>query len=201
MKLEYGSKSQEYDASGTASTTKVTLVNADGANVPIFLPPDKIDLSNTELLELALEVIYQENFPNRAENDKFNQVGEQLQKNKETAMAAEQAAATNNDYLDTVSAITEVLIALAVTQNGGMQAQTYAKVAAFVKPLVKDKRYINGDIISAPYPFDTNPKLPQGAATIFKFQMSENDGYTYKEQSVAEILQKGTLSVVLPKLE
>lgn len=80
MKLEYGSKSQEYDASGTASTTKVTLVNADGANVPIFLSPDKIDLSNTELLEIALEVIYQENFPNRAENDKFNQVGEQLQK-------------------------------------------------------------------------------------------------------------------------
>lgn len=201
MKLEYGSKSQEYDASGTASTTKVTLVNTDGANVPIFLPPDKIDLSNTELLELALEVIYQENFPNRAENDKFNQVDEQLQKNKETAMAAEQAAATNKEYLDTVSAITEVLIALAVTQNGGMQAQTYAKVAAFVKPLVKDKRYINGDIISAPYPFDTNPKWPQGTATIFKFQMSENDGYTYKEQSVAEILQKGTLSVVLPKLE
>lgn len=201
MKLEYGSKSQEYDASGTASTTKVTLVNADGANVPIFLPPDKIDSSNTELLELALEVIYQENFPNRAENDKFNQVGEQLQKNKETAMAAEQAATTNKEYLDTVSAITEVLIALAVTQNGGMQAQTYAKVAAFVKPLVKDKRYINGDIISAPYPFDTNPKWQQGAATIFKFQMPENDGYTYKEQSVAEILQKGTLSVVLPKLE
>lgn len=201
MKLEYGSKSQEYDASGTASTTKVTLVNTDGANVPIFLPPDKIDLSNTELLKLALEVIYQENFPNRAEDDKFNQVDEQLQKNKETAMAAEQAAATNKEYLDTVSAITEVLIALAVTQNGGMQAQTYAKVAAFVKPLVKDKRYINGDIISAPYPFDTNPKWPQGAATIFKFQMSENDGYTYKEQSVAEILQKGTLSVVLPKLE
>ena len=72
MKFEYGSKSQEYDASGSASTTKVTLINTDGANVPIFLPPDKIDLSNTELLELALEVIYQENFPQRAENEKFN---------------------------------------------------------------------------------------------------------------------------------
>ena len=201
MKLEYGSKSQEYDASGTASTTKVTLVNADGANVPIFLPPDKIDLSNTELLELALEVIYQENFPQRAENDKFNQVDEQLQKNKETATAAEQAAATNKEYLDTVSAITEVLIALAVTQNGGMQAQTYAKVAAFVKPLVKDKRYINGDIISVPYPFDTNSKWPRGAATILKFQMQQSEGYTYKEQALSDMLQQGVLTVVMPRID
>lgn len=78
MKFEYGSKSKEYDASGTASATKVTLVNADGANIPIFLPPDKIDLSNTELLELALEVIYQENFPMRAENEKFNTLGAKI---------------------------------------------------------------------------------------------------------------------------
>ena len=200
MKLEYGSKSQEYDASGTASATKVTLVNTDGANVPIFLPTDKIGLSSTKLLELALEVLYQENFPNRAENDKFNQVDEQLQKNKETAMAAEQAAATNKEYLDTVSAITEVLIALAVTQNGGMQAQTYAKVAAFVKPLVNDKRYINGDIISAPYPFDTNPKWPKGTATILRFTMPQDDGYIYKGQKIEDMLQKGALSIVLPKL-
>ncbi|MDN5036050.1 DUF1366 domain-containing protein [Streptococcus sp. SS6] len=200
MKLEYGSKSQEYDASGTASATKVTLVNTDGANVPIFLPTDKIGLSNTKLLELALEVLYQENFPNRAENDKFNQVDKQLQKNKETAMAAEQAAATNKEYLDTVSAITEVLIALAVTQNGGMQAQTYAKVAAFVKPLVNDKRYINGDIISAPYPFDTNPKWPKGTATILRFTMPQDDGYIYKGQKIEDMLQKGALSIVLPKL-
>ncbi|MBF0819135.1 DUF1366 domain-containing protein [Streptococcus acidominimus] len=80
MKLEYGSKSQEYDASGTASATKVMLVNSEGASVPIFLPPDKIDLSNTELLELALEVIYQENFPMRAENEKFHVYSEMITK-------------------------------------------------------------------------------------------------------------------------
>ncbi|HEL0787361.1 TPA: DUF1366 domain-containing protein [Streptococcus equi subsp. zooepidemicus] len=78
MKFEYGSKSQEYDSSGTASATKVMLVNSDGASVPIFLPPDKIDLPNSELLELALEVIYQENFPMRAENEKFNTLGEKI---------------------------------------------------------------------------------------------------------------------------
>lgn len=74
MKFEYESKSKEYDASGAASATKVILRNRDGAYVPVFLPVDKIDLSNTELLNEALEVIYQENFPQRAETEKFNEL-------------------------------------------------------------------------------------------------------------------------------
>ncbi|CDG57973.1 DUF1366 domain-containing protein [Streptococcus thermophilus] len=78
MKFEYESKSKEYDASGAAFATKVVLRNRDGAYVPVFLPAEKIDLSNTELLELALEVIYQENFPQRAENEKFNELDEKI---------------------------------------------------------------------------------------------------------------------------
>ena len=74
MKFEYESKSKEYDASGAAYATKVVLRNRDGAYVPVFLPIDKIDLSNTELLTEALEVIYQENFPQRAETEKFNEL-------------------------------------------------------------------------------------------------------------------------------
>ena len=201
MKLEYGTKSLEYDGSGTASTTKVTLVNSDGAYVPVFLPADKIGLSNTELFELALESLYEENFPNRAENEKFSKVDEQLQKNKEMATKVEQATAENKENLDTVSAITEVLIALAISQNGGMPTYAYAKVASFVKPLVKSTRYSNGDIIAMPYPFDTNPKWPKGTLTIFKFQMQATEGYTYKEQSLAEMLQQGVLTVVMPRIE
>lgn len=78
MKFEYASKSQEYDASGAASATKVVLKNTDGAIVPVFLPVEKIDLSNTELLNAALEIIYQENFPQRAETEKFNELGEKI---------------------------------------------------------------------------------------------------------------------------
>lgn len=158
MKLEYGSKSQEFDASGVASATKVTLVNADGAIVPIFLPADKIGLSNTELFELALEALYQENFPQRAENEKFNQVNEQIQKNQESVTKIEQAATDNKENLNAVSSITEVLIALAISQNGGMPISAYAKVASFIKPLVKSTRYGNGDIISGAYPFENNAK-------------------------------------------
>ena len=80
MKFEYESKSKEYDASGAAYATKVVLKNRDGAYVPVFLPVEKIDLSNTELLNEALEVIYQENFPQRAENEKINELDEKIKK-------------------------------------------------------------------------------------------------------------------------
>lgn len=201
MKLEYGTKSLEYDGSGTATATKVTLVNANGANVPVFLPADKIGLSNTELFDLALESLYEENFPNRAENEKFSKVAQELQKNKEMAAKVEQATTENKENLDTVSAITEVLIALAISQNGGMPTHTYNKVAAFIKHLVKGTRYNNGDIVAMPYPHDGNPKWPQGTQTIFKFQMQANEGYTWKEQTLAEMLQQGVLTVVLPRID
>lgn len=91
MKFEYASKSQEYDASGAASATKVVLKNTDGAIVPVFLPVEKIDLSNTELLNAALEVIYQENFPQRAETERFNKLDDKI---KEYNALNEKAAET-----------------------------------------------------------------------------------------------------------
>ncbi|MCS9993947.1 DUF1366 domain-containing protein [Streptococcus thermophilus] len=101
MKFEYESKSKEYDASGAAYATKVVLKNRDGAYVPVFLPVEKIDLSNTELLNAALEVIYQENFPQRAENEKFNELDEKIKeyealskKATETIAKMEEASST-----------------------------------------------------------------------------------------------------------
>lgn len=201
MKLEYGTKSLEYDGSGTATATKVTLVNANGANVPVFLPADKIGLSNTELFDLALESLYEENFPNRAENEKFSKVAQELQKNKEMATKVEQATVENKENLDMVSAITEVLSAVVVSQNGGMPTFAYEKVAAFIKSLVKGTRYANGDIVAMPYPFENNAKWPKGTLTIFMFQMRANEGFTYKEQPLSEMLQQGVLTVVMPRIE
>lgn len=201
MKLEYGTKSQEYDASGTASATKVTLVNSDGAIVPVLLPADKIGLSNTELFELALDVIYQENFPQRAENEKFSKVAQELQKNKEATDKAEQAVTENKENLYAVSTITEVLSAVVVSQNGGMPTFAYVKVANFIKPLVKSTRYSNGDIVAMPYPFETNAKWPKGTQTIFMFQMQPSEGYTWKEQALTEMLQKGILTIVMPRID
>lgn len=146
--------------------------------------------SDDVLIKAVLDIVKTEIDPSSA----IVQAQEQLNKAKEDLTA-------NKEYLESVSAITEVLIALAISQNGGMPTHAYGKVAAFIKSLVKDRRYSNGDIISGAYPFDTNAKWPKGTLTIFKFQMQESEGYTWKEQPLAEMLQKGILTVVMPRIE
>lgn len=115
MKFEYESKSKEYDASGAASATKVVLRNRDGAYVPVFLPVDKIDLSNTELLKEALEVIYQENFPQRAENEKFNDLDKKIAKYDEMIEKMQKAIDDS-----------EKMTKLATATLNGLITQTYA---------------------------------------------------------------------------
>lgn len=99
MKFEYESKSKEYDASGAAYATKVVLKNRDGAYVPVFLPVDKIDSSNTELLNAALEVIYQENFPQRAENEKFNELDKEIKEYEALSKKATETIAKMEEQL------------------------------------------------------------------------------------------------------
>ena len=192
MKLEFLSKSVDY-VGGEPYKTRVVLGNSEGVIYPVFFDPDFIKKESGELFKLALDQIYFVNFPDKAERDKFNQIDEQLEKNKKDGEA-------NKQKVEDVSTLTDVLISLAVTQDGGMEQHAYSKVAAIIKPLVKEKRYTNGDIVAMPYPFDANPKWSKGTATIFKFTTREGDGYTYKGQSVEEMLQKGSLSVILPKL-
>ena len=80
MKLEYQRKSLDYNLDGSLRGTVVTLGHIDGGHLPVLLPGDQTALSNQELFELAMEEHYQENFPNRAENEKFNLLGEKIAK-------------------------------------------------------------------------------------------------------------------------
>lgn len=89
MKLKFGSKSQEFNQDGSVKGTKVVLTNDEGAVYPILLPADKIELSNTELEKLALDVVYQENFPQRAENERFNEITKELANYKENSGVAQ----------------------------------------------------------------------------------------------------------------
>lgn len=89
MKLKFGSKSQEFAVDGTVKGAKVILTNDEGAIYPVILPADKIELSNTELEQLALEVIYHENFPQRAENEKFNKITNELASYKDNSEVAQ----------------------------------------------------------------------------------------------------------------
>ncbi|MDK8393894.1 DUF1366 domain-containing protein [Streptococcus pasteurianus] len=101
MKLSFNSKSQEIGLDGTISGTRVVLSNNEGGFLPIMLPADKISLSNSELEELALAVVYQENFRDKYENEKFNEITKELAKHKENS---EIAQAT---LLDVVSQLCE----------------------------------------------------------------------------------------------
>ena len=89
MKLTFSSKSQEFEVDGAVKGTKVILSNDDGAIYPVLLPADKISLSNSELEKLALDVIYQENFPQRAENEKFAEITKDLTSYKENSEVAQ----------------------------------------------------------------------------------------------------------------
>ncbi|ORJ32105.1 hypothetical protein ATE37_01960 [Streptococcus oralis subsp. tigurinus] len=161
------------------------------------LTGDRTNEQEDVLIQAVLDII-------KAELDPGSAI---VKAQAEIKQAVQTLAKTNTDLtanienLDNVSAITEVLIALAIGQNGGMPTNTYSKVAQFIKPLVKDRRYTNDDIVSMPYPYDTNPKWPKETPTILKFQMQPSEGYTWKEQPLAEMLQKGILTVVMPRIE
>lgn len=83
MKLKFGSKSQEFAVDGTVTGTKVILTNDEGAIYPVMLEADKIDLTNVELEELALDIIYQKNFRDKYENEKFRELNEKIAKYEE----------------------------------------------------------------------------------------------------------------------
>ena len=117
MKLKFGSKSQEFETDGTVKGTKVTLTSDDGAFYPVMLPADKIELSNAELEKLALEVVYQENFRDKYENEKFSEIDEKIAEYKkafedylkgfkaefdETEKMLQLTAAMLNDVVDKV---------------------------------------------------------------------------------------------------
>ena len=78
MKLEFISKSLDY-LNNDPYRTKVVLGNSEGAFYPVYFDKDAISKSGVELFELASEKIYQDNFPNRAEDEKFNVIGEKIE--------------------------------------------------------------------------------------------------------------------------
>lgn len=104
MKLKFSSKSQEFETDGTVKGTKVLLMNSEGALYPVMLPADKINLSNEELESLAKDVIYQENFRDKYENEKFSAYDdtiEQLQKSvDDTEKMMKTATGALNDLID-----------------------------------------------------------------------------------------------------
>ena len=127
MKLEFHGKSLNYNLDGSLKGTIVTLGHMDGGHLPVLLAGDQTALSNQELFELALEKHYEENFPQRAENEKFNEIGEKIAKYdelieksqkaiKELEQATEEAKQATQHNQETVnsavSELTELVMSL-----------------------------------------------------------------------------------------
>lgn len=161
------------------------------------LAGDRTSEQEDVLIQAVLDIIKAELDPGSA----IVKAQAEIEQAVQTLAKTKTDLTANKEYLEAVSDIAKVLSAVVVSQNGGMPTFAYEKVAAFIKPLVKDRRYVNGDIVSMPYPYDTNPKWPQGTQTILKFQMQPSEGYTWKEQPLAEMLQKGILTVIMPRIE
>ena len=80
-KLKFYSKSQEFDAfTNKPNATRVVLTNDEGAIYPVLLDAAVIEQEPAELEMLALSKIYEDNFPNKANNDKFDALGDALKK-------------------------------------------------------------------------------------------------------------------------
>lgn len=110
MKLEYQSKALRYGADGQPSKAQINLGNAEGAVYPVFLSPDVIEKSDSELYELALDEIYNQNFPQRAENEKFNIMGEKIAQFDEMMDKMQKALDESEKMIQTVTVTVNEMI-------------------------------------------------------------------------------------------
>ena len=113
MRLEFQRKSLDFNLDGSLRGTIVTLGNVENSHVPILLPGDQTALGNQELFELALEKHYQENFPQRAENDKFGIIeGKIAEIDKATLRSKEQYAKVEEMMKTTTAMVNELIVSL-----------------------------------------------------------------------------------------
>ena len=79
MKFKFLTKSTEWLGSSPHRTI-VVVGNEEGATIPYAFDKEAINLTDSELFDMAMDKIYQENFPNRAENEKFSSIDEKIKK-------------------------------------------------------------------------------------------------------------------------
>lgn len=79
MKFKFLTKSTEWLGSSPHRTI-VVVGNEEGATIPYAFDKEAINLTDSELFDMAMEKMYQDNFPNRAEDEKFNAIGKRLAK-------------------------------------------------------------------------------------------------------------------------
>ena len=110
MKLSFNSKSQEFGLDGSIVGTRVVLANNEGGFLPVMLEADKIELSNSELEKLALDVVYQNIFRDKYENEKFKELNEKNAKYEELIKTMKLSMAESDKMLQLATATLNELI-------------------------------------------------------------------------------------------
>ena len=123
LKLEFGEKSLDY-LNGEVHRLRVVLKNDDGVYYPVFFEPDKINLSDAELYQMALEVNYQKNSSGRAEDERFNIIGEKI---AEIDQAVERAKAQHAQMEEMTKTTTTFVNELIESLMGGDEDESLLK--------------------------------------------------------------------------
>lgn len=114
LKLEFGTKSVDY-INSAPYRTRVVLTNDDGAYYPIFFDPEAIEKSDAELYQMALDVVYQKNAYQRAEDERFNLMGTKIAQLDEAKDRADKQYQKMEQFMKTVSqTVNEAIMSLAV---------------------------------------------------------------------------------------
>lgn len=101
----------------------------------------------------------------------------------------------NTEIVERMDKLQAIFIEYTIS-NGNMPVNTYQAISKLLPGLKSKKRYLIGDIVQAKYPYDTNPKYPKDSPVILKFI----DNYNYNDETVQILLQRGAVSIVMPKL-
>lgn len=191
-KLNFNRKSWIYSSSNNeVEGTHVILTNAEGAYYPVLLPKEAIDLPAEELEKKALEVVYQENFPDRAKKEQ----DEEIKKKFQEADKKEQEATLQRAEL---KELLELVTYIALGISGGLDINSYTALAQKIDAPVAGKRYTGPTFVTINYPYDTNPKWQKGNRTIVKY--TGMTGYNYTGQSAEDMLKSGAWTIVLPNI-
>ena len=124
MKLSFNSKSQEFGLDGSIVGTRVVLANNEGGFLPVMLEADKIELSNTELEKLALDVVYQKNFRDKYENEKFKEFNEKIASYEELINTMKLSMAESDKMLQLATATLNELIGHMYPDEGTTDSTT-----------------------------------------------------------------------------
>nr|DAY31793.1 MAG TPA: Protein of unknown function (DUF1366) [Caudoviricetes sp.] len=164
MKLEFQSKSLTYSAENKPLSTRVILGNADGATVPVNLPPASIDKENDALFEDALDALFTENFADR--------------KVKET-----------DEKVDRLQALIDVFTIYAVTKDytgdDPIDPTLYGALLKLVPDAVVGKTYKANDVVAL-VDSEINNSFGTGQRVLVQFIRE----YTYTEADTIKTFYK-----------